>query len=167
MPIKNMQEMFVYQLSDIYDAEHQFLDAQRQMLQKVADQQLKTLLQQHIEQTQQQIQNLEQIYGQLDQRPEMELCEAAQALVAEGQEALQEAESEAIRDALIAATLGKVEHYEIASYHGLLDGAQQMAQEGLASGLQENLRQEKQTLQTIEQSRPPLLQKAAQASWGV
>ena len=82
MPITNLQEKLLTELADIYDAEHQFLEAQQQMLQQASDQQLKGMLQTHIDQTQQQIQNLEQIYDQVGQQPERQTCEAAQGLVA-------------------------------------------------------------------------------------
>jgi ferritin-like metal-binding protein YciE len=78
-------------LADIYDAEPRGIDAQQQLLQQASDQQPKGMLQTHIDQTQQQIQNLEQIYNQMGQRPERQTCEAAQGLVSEGQKKEQEA----------------------------------------------------------------------------
>jgi ferritin-like metal-binding protein YciE len=164
MPITNMQEKFMHELSDIYDAEHQFLEAQEQMLQEASDEELKGMIQEHIDQTQQQIQNLEQVYSQLGQQPERVTCKSAQGLVSEGQEVMQEAGSGPICDTLIAGSQAKVEHYEIASYQGLVTGAQQMGQQEILNLLQQNLQQEEQTARRIEQSAPQLLQKAAQVS---
>ena len=159
MPITNLQEKLLTELADIYDAEHQFLEAQKQMLQQASDQQLKGMLQTHIDQTQQQIQNLEQIYYQVGQQPERQTCEAAQGLVAEGQK-VQEAQEGPIRDTFINGAQLKVEHYEVASYRELLTGAQQMGQNEIAGLLLQNLQQEEQTALLVEQSAPMLLQKA-------
>ena len=82
MPITNLQEKFLYELADIYDAEHRFLEAQQQMLEEASSQELQGMIQTHIDQTQQQIQNLEQVYEQIGQQPERVTCEVAQGLVA-------------------------------------------------------------------------------------
>ena len=160
MPITNLQEKLLNELADIYDAEHQFLEAQQQMLQQASDQQLQSMLQTHIDQTQQQIENLEQVYSQMGQQPERQTCEAAEGLVADGQKKVQEAQAGPIRDTLIAGAQLKVEHYEVASYRGLLTGAQQMGQSEIAGLLLQNLQQEEQTALLVEQSAPMLLQKA-------
>jgi len=160
MPITNLQEKFLYELADIYDAEHRFLEAQQQMLEEASGQELQGMIQTHIDQTQQQIQNLEQVYNQMGQQPERQTCEAAQGLVAEGQKKVEEAQEGPIRDTLINGAQLKVEHYEVASYRGLLTGAQQMGQNEIASLLLQNLQQEEQTALLVEQSTPMLLQKA-------
>ena len=160
MPITNLQEKFLYELADIYDAEHRFLEAQQQMLEEASGQELQGMIQTHIEQTQQQIQNLEQVYEQMGQQPERVRCEVAQGLVAEGQEGMQEAQSGPLRDTMIASTQLKVEHYEVASYRGLLTVARQLGQSEVTGMLLQNLQQEEQTALLVEQSTPMLLQKA-------
>jgi ferritin-like metal-binding protein YciE len=73
---------------------------------------------------------------------------------------MQEAENEAIRDCVINAAVIKVEHFEIASYRGLVVGAQQMGEQEIGSLLTENMQQEDQTAQIAEQSAAELFQKA-------
>ena len=160
MPITNLQEKFLHELADIYDAEHRFLEAQQQMLDEASAQELQGMIQQHIDQTQQQIEVLDQVYEQLGQQPERITCQVAQGLVAEGQEGMQEAQAGPLRDTMIASAQLKVEHYEVASYRGLLTGARQMGQNEIASLLLQNLQQEEQTALLVEQSTPMLLQKA-------
>ena len=63
MAINNLQDKFVHELKDIYDAEHQFLKGQEEMLQKATDQNLQNMITQHMDQTRQQIRNLD---GQID-----------------------------------------------------------------------------------------------------
>lgn len=160
MPIAQVQELFAYELGIIYDAEHRFLEGQQEMAQQATDQNLRSSIQQHIEQTEQHIRNLEQIYGQLGQEPERQTSEGAQGLVSEAQQSIQEARGEAIRDCAINAAVVRVEHFEMGTYRGMITGAQQMGQDQIVNLLNENLQQEEETAQQAKQRGPELLQKA-------
>jgi len=61
LQLTNANEVFLHDLCDIYDAEHRFLEGQQEMAQKATDQNLLGAIQKHIEQTRQQIRNLEQV----------------------------------------------------------------------------------------------------------
>ena len=161
--ISTTQEKFLHELGDIYDAEQQFLKGQQEMLQQASDPTLKQMLERHIGESEQQVQVLDQVFGLLGEKPKRESCAAAKGLVTEAQKVLKEAETPELRDCLIGGAAAKVEHYEIASYRGLIVGAQQMGQDQVVSLLQQNLQQEEQTAQKAEQSAPLLLQKAMQA----
>ncbi len=163
MPIANMQELSVHELCELYDAEHRFLEGQQEMVQNASDQDLQSSIQQHIEQTRQHIQNLEQVFNQLGQEPRRETNEVAQGLVSEAQEGIQEAQNDTVRDVAIDAAVIKVEHFEIGSYRGLITGAQQMGQTEVVNLLNQNLQQEEETAQIAEQSAPELIQKAMQS----
>jgi ferritin-like metal-binding protein YciE len=164
MALNNLQDKFVHELGDIYDAEHQFLKGQEEMLQNASDPNLQQMIQQHSEETSRQIRNLEQIYNLLGIRPERVMCDGAKGIVSEGQKIMKEtAKAPELRDCAIAGSASKVEHYEISTYRGLIQGAQLMGQQEIVSLLQENLAQEENTAGLIEQSNPMLLQKAAQA----
>ncbi len=63
---------------------------------------------------------------------------------------------------IISAAI-KVEHFEIASYRGLITAAQQMGQQEVVGLLQQNLQDEEETAQIAEQSAPDLIQKAMQS----
>jgi|SRR5215208_6984252 len=160
MPISNMQELAVHELCELYDAEHRFVEGQEEMVQMASDQDLQSSIQQHLEQTRQHIQNLEQVFGQLGEEPRRETNAVAQGLVSEAQEGIQEAQSDAIRDCAIVTAVIKVEHFEMGSYRGLITGAEQMGQQEVVNLLNENLRQEEETAQIAEQSAPELIQKA-------
>jgi ferritin-like metal-binding protein YciE len=60
---------------------------------------------------------------------------------------------------IISAAI-KVEHFEIASYRGLITGAEQMGQQEVVNLLQQNLQEEEETARIAEQSAPDLIQKA-------
>ncbi|MCU0490102.1 MAG: DUF892 family protein [Chloroflexaceae bacterium] len=162
MPINTPDEKFAHALSDIYDAEHRFMDAQQMMLDQASDQSLKTMIQEHITETQGQIQNLEQVYSMLNMKPKRVKCMAAAGLVSEAQSTLEEAGNESIRDCIMADAQAKVEHYEIASYRSLVMGAEGMGQQQIVKLLKQNLKQEEQTAKKVESSAPELLQKAMQ-----
>ena len=161
--ISNTQEKFLHELGDIYDAEQQFLKGQQELLQQASDPTLKQMLERHIGESEQQVQVLDQVFELLGEKPKREACAAAKGLVTEAQKVLKEAQTPELRDCLIGGAAAKVEHYEIASYRGLITGAQQMGQDQVVSLLQKNLQQEEQTAQKVEQSAPQLLQKAMQA----
>jgi ferritin-like metal-binding protein YciE len=115
MAIANVNDLMVQALQEIYDAEHQFLEGQQEMDQQATDEDLKSSIQQHISDTEQQIRNLEQVFEQLGQQPQRQTNEVAQGLVSEAQQNMQAAENEAIRDCAIIAAVIKVEHFEMGS----------------------------------------------------
>ena len=160
MAVKTTQEKFLLEVSDIYDAENRFLQGMQLMAQKASDKTLQTMIQDHIQQTEGHIKNLEQVYSTLGEKPHRHSCDAAAGLVTEAKKSMDEAGTDPIRDCLIGAAAAKNEHYEIASYRGLVASAQGMNQPEIASLLEQNLRQEEQTAQKLEQSAPQLLQRA-------
>ena len=164
MALTTLDQMFVHELGDIYDAEHRFLDAQQKMMQQADDSALKRMINEHIGQTRLQITNLEQIFRLLNENARRETCDSATGLVSEAEKGMKEAaDAPPIRDCLIASALSKVEHYEIASYRGLIQGAEQMQRKEIVDLLKENLKQEEQTAKLVESSTPDLLRKVVKA----
>ncbi|MDQ3913631.1 MAG: DUF892 family protein [Actinomycetota bacterium] len=161
MPIANTQELFLHELAEIYDAEHTFVFGLQAMDQGASNEDLRSAVQNHLEQTRGHIQNLEQIFNQLDQEPYRETNEIAQGAAQELQKGLGEAHQSAeLVDCVIVSAAIKVEHFEIASYRALITGAQQMGQQEVVKLLEQNLQEEEQTAQIAEQSAPDLIQKA-------
>jgi len=154
----------MHELGDIYDAEHRFLKGQQKMLQKATDQTLKSGLEQHIAESEQQIKNLEQVFQALGAKPKAVPCEASKGLVAEAESGMQEAQTPELIDCMIGAAAARVEHYEMAAYRGLLVDAELMGQQEITKLLQQNLQQEEQTAMKIEQNTPVLLNQALSAS---
>jgi len=91
MPIKSTREKFVHELADLYDAEHQFLAAQHLMHSKATDAKLKTMIKQHIGESEQQVKNLELVFGTLGEKPRRQHCDGAEGIVSEGKKAIEEA----------------------------------------------------------------------------
>jgi ferritin-like metal-binding protein YciE len=165
MLIADTRELLLHELRELYDAEHRFLEGQVLMVHRATDPELQRSIEHHIYQTRQHIRNLERFFEELGQKPRRERNEAAEGLVSEARQGLEEARSDALRDCTINTVVVKAEHLEIASYRGLLTGARLMMGQSLAVDdlLQTNLRQEEETARTAEQSAEELLQKAIQA----
>ncbi len=165
MPIKSLQEKFEHELADIYDAEHQFLKGQQEMLAEATDDTLKEMLRTHIEQTKGHIKNLEGVFSAKGEEPKREMCAGAKGLVTEAKKMLEETQgAPKIRDCAIAGSAAKAEYYEISSYRDLIAGAEIMGQNEVVRLLQMNLEQEESTAMLIEQNVPDLLQKAMKQS---
>jgi ferritin-like metal-binding protein YciE len=160
MAVKTTQEKFLFEVSDIYDAENRFLEGMQLMARKASDKTLQTMIQDHIQQTEGHIKNLDQVYSVLGEKPERHTCDAASGLVTEARKSMDEAGTDPIRDCLIGAAAAKNEHYEIASYRGLIASARGMGRPEIVSLLEHNLWQEEQTAHKLEQSAPQLLQHA-------
>jgi len=161
MAIKTLQEKFMHGLGDIYDAEHRFLEAQQTMLPNADSETVRTNLETHITETEQQIVNLTKVYEILGQKPQRVSCDAAVGLVKEGDKLLSETKDvPALADLAITGGCSKVEHYEIAAYRGLVAGAEAMGQTDIVRLLAENLEQEENTAQKLEMGMPALLQQA-------
>ncbi|BAY74421.1 hypothetical protein NIES25_08340 [Nostoc linckia NIES-25] len=162
--ITNLRDKFIYELGGIYDAEHRFLEAQQLMWQCSQHNQLKSLLETHIRETEQQIRNLEQAFSNLGQQPQRVTCDAAAGLISDAQKlTLLAADNPKIVELGVAGAQAKVEQLEIVTYRGLIKGAQEIGQNEVVRLLQQNLQQEEQTAQKIEQHLPQLLQEAKSA----
>src|SRR5215212_12129717 len=146
MAIANMQELFLHELAEIYDAEHTIVFGLQAMDQGASDEELRSAIQNHLEQTRGHIQNLEQVFNHLGQEPFRETNEIAQGAAKELQKGLGEAhQSPELVDCVIISAAIKVEYFEMASYRALITAAQQMGQDEIVNLLNENLQQEEQT----------------------
>lgn len=163
MAIGSTNQKFSHELGDIYNAEHQIVNALQQMISQAGDQRLKNLFQEHLRQTQQQIKRLDQVWNLLGERPMQVTCDGMSGILTEGKKNMQEAQTDTLRDDLMAGGADKVEHYEIVSYSNLIQSAQMMGQNQIADLLQQNLDEERWMAQQLEQCEPDLGRKAMAA----
>lgn len=158
--MKTTTEKFLHEVEDAYDAEHRFMQAMEKMSQKAAEPGLKKLVDGHIKQTQGHIQALEKVFQQLDEKPKREKCQASAGIVAEGETLLKEVETPELTDSVICAGLSKAEHYELATYKGLHNGAQAMGDKTVQQAIDKILGQEEEMVKHLETSAPRLLKRA-------
>ena len=161
MPITTAQEKFAHELADMYDAEHKFLEAMGKMRDKATDEKLQTMLEEHMQQTEQQIQNLEEIFSEAGEEPQRQECMGAKGLVDEASKMMEESGTSEIRDAVIAGAAAKAEHYEMAGYADLIDGAEMLKMRKAVKLLTENRDQEVSTARKLERLAPKLGKAAA------
>jgi ferritin-like metal-binding protein YciE len=164
MMLNSMQDLAIYKLQAIYDAEQQALQAYPQIMNAVTSPELKQGLQQHMKQTQQQVQRLEQIFQQMGQTPSSQPCASMQGLIQEAQQLIQQGGAPEVLDAAIIGAAQAMEHHEIAAYGTARTIAQQLGMTEVAQLLEQTLDEEKQTDAKLTQlAEQNVNQKAKQA----
>jgi ferritin-like metal-binding protein YciE len=134
--------MFLAQLKDIYYAEKKIFRTLPKMVKAAQAPELKQAFTAHREETQGQIERLEQVFEMLGKRPQTKPCEAINGIVAEGEETIEDfGESAAIDTGLVAAGQA-VEHYEMARYGALIAWAGQLGMSEAAALLNQTLQEE-------------------------
>lgn len=164
MALNSMQDLAVFKLQAIYDAEQQALKAYPQIVAAVTSPELKQALQQHMQQTQQQVKRLEQVFQQMGQTPGGQPCVSMQGLIQEGQQLIQQGGAPEVLDAAIIGAAQAIEHHEIAAYGTARTMAQQLGLTEVAQLLEQTLDEEKQTdAQLTQLAEQNVNQKAKQA----
>jgi ferritin-like metal-binding protein YciE len=149
--IDSLETLMQEELRDIYDAEKQLTKALPKMAKKATSEELKTAFEEHLRQTEQQIERLDQVFEQLELPARGKRCEGMKSLIKEGEEMISEAADDSTRDAVMIAAAQKVEHYEIAAYGTLRTWATVLGQAEVASLIGETLEEEKQADQKLTQ----------------
>jgi ferritin-like metal-binding protein YciE len=145
MAAKTMQDLLIEDLRDIYHAEKQIAKALPKMAKAASSPQLRQAFETHLEQTNGQIERLQQVFDELDTRPRGKHCDAMEGLISEAQEILEMGLAPEVQDAALIAAAQKVEHYEIASYGTLHAYATACGLDRVAQLLDETLQEEKDT----------------------
>jgi ferritin-like metal-binding protein YciE len=161
MPITNPREKFVHELADVYDAEHQFLEAMHKMHDNASDEKLRAMIEEHMAQTQEHITKVEEVFSSIGERPVRQPCSGAKGIIEEGQKAMQEAATDEIRDQFIVGGATKAEHYEMVSYADLIEGAEMLKLRKAVKLLTENREQEVAAARKLERISPRLAKAAA------
>jgi len=161
--ITSLQQKFIYEINTMSDAETRFLEAQQMMWQCCQNSKLKAVIEPHIQETEQHIENLKQVLNILGEQPQRITCELATGLISECQKfSLLAADNPKVLDVGLAEWHCKIEQLEIACYRGLIKVAEQMGQNQVVQLLEQNLHQEEQTAQKLEQLMMQLVQEAKQ-----
>jgi ferritin-like metal-binding protein YciE len=141
-----LQKYFHDALKDIYWAEKHLTKALPKMRKAATTDELKMAIETHIAQTQEHITRVEQVFEMIGKKAQAKKCEAMEGLVKEGESIVEETEDGSMtRDVGIIMAAQKVEHYEIATYGGLVQLAKTMGMEEAANILGQTLEEEKQT----------------------
>jgi len=145
MSLASLEDLFLQELKDTYDAEKQILKALPKMAKAVESEELRAAMEEHHAVTEKQVERLEEIFQMLDKPARGKKCLAMEGLLKEGSELLKEDAEPAVLDAAIIAAAQKVEHYEIAAYGTLATYAEILGYEDAKELLGETLEEEKET----------------------
>jgi ferritin-like metal-binding protein YciE len=146
MALESLNDFFVEQLRDLYDAENQLIKALPKMAEGANSDELRQGFEEHLEQTKGHAQRIEQIFKQLGEKVKGKKCKGMEGLIKEGDETLEEEISdENVQDAAIIAAAQRVEHYEIAGYGTARTFANLLGEDEAASLLEQTLEEEKKT----------------------
>lgn len=145
MALNTLQDLYIDNLKDIYNAEHQIMKALPKMAKAASTPQLRQAFHHHLEETQAQVERLEQIFQDLGKTPRGKKCKGMEGLIKEGSEILKEDADPAVKDAGLISAAQRVEHYEMAAYGTVRTYAQLLGLEDQARALQETLDEEGET----------------------
>jgi ferritin-like metal-binding protein YciE len=112
----SLNDLFVNQIEDLYDAENRLTQAIPKMADAASSNQLRQALQQHLTETQGHVSRLETVFRELNIEPKRETCQAMKGLIAEGEEMIKAKGDPDVKDAALIAAAQRVEHYEMSGY---------------------------------------------------
>ena len=144
--VTSLNELFLDMLKDIYYAEKKGLKALPKMAKALGkESDLAAAFETHREETERQIERLEQVFDMIGEKPKGKKCAAIEGLAEEADELMDEVENPAVLAAGLLAGAQAIEHYEIARYGTLVEWAKVLGHDDAAELLEETLDEEKKT----------------------
>ena len=148
--METAHELFIHELGDMLDAERRLVEALSQQAEESNRDDVKKAFETHQQQTEKQVERLEEAFEILEQEPEKAECAGMKGLVEEHDNFKEEDPSPDILDVFNVGAAQKVEKYEITAYESLIELAEDMGHTKVAKLLNQNLREEQQTLKKME-----------------
>ena len=143
MATGTLRDAFVDELKDSYDGEKQLIKALKKMAKAAKHEELRSAFETHLEETQGQVQRLEQVFAMLDEKVKGKHCDGIAGIVEEGSSVMDEDFDDATMNACLIASGQRAEHYEMAAYGTLVAWARVLGHDEAADLLQETLDEEK------------------------
>jgi ferritin-like metal-binding protein YciE len=143
--LKSLDDLLVRELQDIFDAEKQITKALPKLAKAAADPELQAAFEEHLVQTEGQIERLEQVFKLLGVPAKGQKCDGMAGVIEEGRKMMEEDADPSVKDAALIAAAQKVEHYEIASYGCVCTYAEMLGYEQVHDLLGQNLDEEETT----------------------
>ena len=141
--IETMDDLLLHGLKDIYYAENRIVKSLPKLIEKATNRDLSKGLKDHLEETQNQIARLDQVFKKLGQEPKGVQCPAIDGLIAEADEVAGDVADKEVLDAAIVGSAQSVEHFEIARYGTLIGWAESLGHVDIIRLLNTNLNEEK------------------------
>jgi ferritin-like metal-binding protein YciE len=163
MQMESLQDLFVDQLKDLYNAENQLIKALPKMAKAASNPQLQQAFNKHLEETRGHVERLDRVFEGLDANPKGKKCKAMEGLIEEGREMMDEDAEPEVMDAGLIAAAQRVEHYEIAGYGCVRTYAKTLGNDEAARLLQQTLDEEGKTDKLLTDLAERLINVEAQA----
>jgi ferritin-like metal-binding protein YciE len=139
-----LQEFFVDQLQDIYWAEQKLVKTLPKMEEAASSRELKLAFNSHLQETKNHVSRLEKVFDLIGEPAEAKKCLAISGIADEGEQIIDETEENtAQRDVGLIFAGQKAEHYEIATYGGLVQLARTLGYTEAAEVMGVTLAEEK------------------------
>ncbi len=142
---KELSDLFLDTLKDIYFAEKKILSALPKMAKAAKSPKLKAAFEKHERETDGQIERLDEVFAAIGQTPRGKTCDAILGILDEGKEVMSEYRGMPALDAGLLAAAQAVEHYEISRYGTLKTWATELGYKDVVKLLDATLREEKDT----------------------
>jgi ferritin-like metal-binding protein YciE len=149
--MRTLEDLYVDLLKDLYSAEKQLVKALPKMAKNSSSSDLQKAFQEHLKQTEGQVDRIERIFSDMGGSPRGKKCVGMEGLVEEGNELLKEDTEPEVLDAGLIAAAQKVEHYEIAGYGTARAWAERLGYDRAAQLLQETLDEESMANEKLTQ----------------
>lgn len=143
MKIDSLQELLVEELRDLYSAENQIIKALPKMAKNASSRELRSAFENHLKETEGQVERLETIFDELGVSPKGKKCKGMEGLIEEGKELMEEDIEDEVLDAGLIAAAQRVEHYEMAGYGTARTYAELLGMNQAARLLESTLKEEK------------------------
>jgi ferritin-like metal-binding protein YciE len=140
-----LHEMLVDEIKDLYHAEKQLTKALPKMAKAASHEDLREAFEMHLEETQEQITRLEEVFGALGEKVKAKPCPGMAGIIEEGKETMGEDAEGAVMDAALIAAAQRAEHYEIGAYGTCVEWARLLGLDEVVSLLETTLEEEKAT----------------------
>lgn len=149
MADKDLNDLFLDTLKDIYYAEKQIYKALPKMAKAASSDKLRAAFEKHQVETEVQIERLEQIFETLGKAARGKKCDAIEGILDEGKEIMEEYAGTTVLDAGLLGAAQAVEHYEISRYGTLKTWAGTLGFKDAVKLLDQTLTEEKNTDETL------------------
>jgi ferritin-like metal-binding protein YciE len=161
---KKLDQLFHDTLKDIYFAEKKILVTLPKMAKAAQSDELKAAFEKHRDETEGQIERLEQVFTLIEKKPQGKTCAAIVGIIDEGAEIMEEYKGSPALEAGLLAAAQAVEHYEISRYGTLIAWADELGLDDAVSLLQETLEEEKATDQALTEIAKTAINQQAEAA---
>jgi len=162
--LNSLDDLLVHELQDIYNAENQILKALPKMIKAASHPELQSAFEEHLEQTEGQVERLDQVFKLLGVPAKGKKCEGMAGLLEEGKTVMEQDAEPSVMDAALIASAQKVEHYEMASYGCVCTYAEMLGYDQVHDLLGQNLEEEEVTDEKLSELAESVINIEAEAA---